>query len=70
MADDVQQIKMQMAPSPLPPPPPGPRTVRSPDNKTIILVTSDSDHFATVAITGFTNAAFVKELIFAKVLFL
>ena len=57
----------------LPPPPPPPpvaqmaRNVRSPDNKTIILVTSDSDHFATVAITGFTNAAFVKELIFAKV---
>ncbi|VDB95448.1 unnamed protein product, partial [Peniophora sp. CBMAI 1063] len=62
VADDNPQIKMQMVPS-LPPPV---RSVRSPDNKTIILVTSDSDHFATVQITGFTNAAFIKELIFAK----
>lgn len=32
-----------------------------------IFVTGDSDQYYTVDITGFTNAAFIKELMFSKV---
>lgn len=34
---------------------------------TRIFVTGDSDQYYTVDITGFRNAAFIKELIFSKV---
>jgi hypothetical protein len=34
---------------------------------TRIFVTGDSDQYYTVDITGFRDAAFIKELIFSKV---
>lgn len=34
---------------------------------TRIFVTGDSDQYYTVDITGFRNAAFIKELVFSKV---
>lgn len=39
----------------------------SPIDKVCIFVTGDSDQYYTVDITGFTNAAFIKELMFSKV---
>jgi hypothetical protein len=43
------------------------RSLPADKSMTRIFVTGDSDQYYTVDITGFRNAAFIKELIFSKV---